>query len=285
MRTVIVTGATSGFGKGFVREFLRSGDRVVATGRNLTRRREILESERSEFGNRLIELDLDVTFADQRAALADFCRANFDGRVDVLVNNAGYGLFGSFENLSEEQMRAQFEVNVFGLALLTRELLPFLRAAKGAVFNVSSVLGFTGFTMTSLYCATKFAVEGLTESLAHELRPHGVRVCLVEPGSYNTGFTDHTQWGPLPAPGSPYSAQEKNFRRYRADLLKKKPLNPDPNEVPRGVVKLSRRRRLPLRAPFGKDSRSAYFAKRLLPLPVFMKILGNYFARTFDRAP
>ena len=109
-------------------------------------------------------------------------------KLDALVNNAGYGLFGVFEELSEDLIRKQMEVNFFGCVLLTQALLPSIRATRGVILNLSSMLGFFAPPMSSLYCASKFAIEGWSESLHFELAPHGVRVVLIEPGSFNTQF-------------------------------------------------------------------------------------------------
>lgn len=210
MRTIVITGATSGFGKGLVKEFLRNGDRVIATGRNLSQRREILLDERVLAQGRLIEKDLDVTSDEQRQEFAKYCRQEL-GHVDILVNNAGYGVFGALEDLDEAQIRQQFEANFFGLALITQSLLPLLRHGKGRIINLSSVLGLMGMPLTSMYCASKYAVEGLTESLHYELAPYNVQVCLVEPGSFPTGFGAHLNWGAhSQSPGSAFRRQSQN---------------------------------------------------------------------------
>lgn len=272
MRTIVITGATSGFGKGMVREFLANGDRVIATGRRLTSRREVLQAERAAAGNRLLEVNLDVTSAEERRAFVEFCRHELGGRIDVLVNNAAYGLYGALEDASEDEIRAQYEVNVFGLIFVTRDLLPFLRATRGKIFQVASVLGFISLPLTSLYCSTKWAVEGLTEALYHELRPHGVQVCLIEPGAYQTGFTASTQWT-TGKPDSVYRQQEENYRTWRRNQNNGWSLN-NPASVPRGIRKLSNRRRLPLRVPFGKDANFSAWTRRLLPSRLFLFLMS-----------
>lgn len=283
MRTVVVTGATSGFGKSLVRHFLDNGDRVIATGRRLTARKDVLESERGKWPARLIEHDLDVTSSEDRSRFEEFCRVKLDGRVDILVNNAGYGLFGAFEDLSETEMRAQFEVNFFGLALLMRDLLPFLRVSKGKIFNLSSAFGVIGFPLTSLYCASKHAVEGLSESLRTELQPHGVQICLIEPGSYQTGFKSGSAWPQRTPLDSPFARQTLLYKEFRSKLAAARPTNPDLDEVPRGLVKLSNKSRLPLRAAFGKDARSSILAKKILPAGLFNMIFDFYLGRTINR--
>ncbi|MBX2988681.1 MAG: SDR family oxidoreductase [Bdellovibrionaceae bacterium] len=281
-RIVVITGATSGFGRGLVREFLDNGDTVIATGRQLTRRPEILQEERAGFGERLIEMDLDVTLSLEREIFVQTCQEKF-GRVDVLVNNAGYGLFGALEDTGEMQLRAQMEVNYFGLVLLTRDLLPLLRSSRGRIFNFSSVLGFMGFPLTALYCASKHAIEGFTESLSFELRSHGVQVCLIEPGSYQTGFGGSVMWAEKSADeNSAFFRQSKNYKDFR-EVLSNGPTLNKVSDVPRGVVRLSRRSRLPLRARFGKDSQATYWLRRLLPARLFLFMMTRFFATNINR--
>lgn len=283
MRTVLITGVTSGFGQMLVQEFLRQGDLVIATGRRLTQRADSLQAARSLAKDRLIELDLDVTDPAQRKAVVQWFEKQ-NQSLDLLINNAGFGLFGALEDLTEEQIRGQFEVNFFGLSFLTKDLLPLLRKSKGKIINLSSVLGFMGFPLSSLYCASKHAVEGLTESLAFELKPHGVQVCLVEPGSFNTGFGPHVQWtaNDLVA-GSVYQKQIQNYRNFRHDLENKPPYN-NLEDFPRAVYRLSQKKKLPLRLRVGKDCQAAYWGRRLLPQESFIRLMQAFFGRTINRS-
>jgi short-subunit dehydrogenase len=163
-RTIVITGATSGFGLSLVREFLKNGDKVIATGRNLTMRQEVFAAERAKYKDQLIEKNLDITSDTESLELKKYLEDQ-SLKIDVLINNAGHGLFGALEDLSTQQIRQQFEVNFFGLVNLTQLLLPLLIKASGKIFNFSSVFGFTGFPLSSAYCASKFAVEGFSESL------------------------------------------------------------------------------------------------------------------------
>ncbi len=282
MRTVVITGATSGFGKGLVKEFLAQGDRVIATGRNLSKRQEILVDERILSQGRLIEKDLDVTSAAQRLEFANYCRQEL-GTLDVLVNNAGYGVFGALEDLDESQLRQQFEANFFGLALVTQSLLPILRIRHGRIINLSSVLGFMGLPLTSAYCASKYAVEGLTEALRFELAPHNVQVCLVEPGSFPTGFGIHLNWGQRSqSPSSAFRKQSQNYEKMRQGLSQETPFN-NPHQVVRGIVKLSQKKRMPLRKRFGLDCQGSFWLRRLLPERVFLGLMGLLFRMTINQ--
>jgi NAD(P)-dependent dehydrogenase (short-subunit alcohol dehydrogenase family) len=200
MRRALVTGSSTGIGRLAVSELLRRGWSVLATMRRADERRDLFAEELAANPGTLEVMSLDVADAGERAAVAAHVMET--GVLDCLINNAGYGLFGALEDLSEEQLRRQFEVNFFGAALLTRDLLPALRRCGGSVLLVSSVLGRTGFPLTSGYCASKYALEGLGEALYYELQPLGVRVGIVEPGGRRTRFGDNVEW----AAGSTASA-------------------------------------------------------------------------------
>jgi NAD(P)-dependent dehydrogenase (short-subunit alcohol dehydrogenase family) len=174
-KTWFVTGAARGLGAGIARAALDAGDRVVVAGRN----RDALVKT---FGP---DSDTAAVAAAFEAAMARF------GRIDVLVNNAGYGHLGIFEETTAQDARTQFDTNVFGLFDMTRAVLPVMRAQRsGHVFNISSVGGMVGGASGSIYCASKFAIEGFSESIAQEVSPFGVHVTIVEPGFFRTDFLD-----------------------------------------------------------------------------------------------
>ncbi len=272
MRKVLITGATSGFGKLLVDAFLQNGDYVIATGRNIYSRKEIFEDERLKYKDHFQEIDLDVTNPDQVILAADSVFKKF-GSLDILINNAGYGLFGALEDLEKEEIRYQMEVNFFGTVDVTRAFLPMLRKSRGKIFNFSSVFGFMGFPLTSLYCASKYAIEGLTESLRAELAPHGVQVCLIEPGGYRTNFGKNLSWSQK-NPDSIYRLQMKNYRELHEKVSKKKPQ--EPNEVSKGLLKLSLKTKLPMRKVYGKDGLFSYILKNYIPERMYFFIMDNF---------
>lgn len=185
--TWFITGANRGLGASIARAALGAGFNVVATARDPAS----LAALSDEYGERLHAVALDVTAPAQARAAVDSALARF-GRIDVLVNNAGYGQLGPFEEIDEAAIRAQFDTNVFGLMEVTRAVLPAMRAQRaGHIFNMSSVGGLAGFAGASVYCASKFAVQGLSASLAPELAPFGIRVTSVSPGFFRTDFLDH----------------------------------------------------------------------------------------------
>jgi NAD(P)-dependent dehydrogenase (short-subunit alcohol dehydrogenase family) len=179
-----VTGCSSGFGREFVRAALAHGFRVVATARDPKKLDALIAGQE----DKVKAVALDVTKADQIARGVDEAERAF-GRIDVLVNNAGYGYMAAIEEGGDADIRALFETNVFGLAAVTRAVLPGMRARRqGTIVNIASVGGIIGFPGSGYYAATKFAVEGLSEALASEVAPLGLRVLLVEPGPFRTDW-------------------------------------------------------------------------------------------------
>ena len=182
-QTILITGTSSGFGEATARLFAARGWNVIATMRNPE------ASNALQLGDNVLVTRLDVEDLDTIEAAISEGIARF-GRIDALVNNAGYGLFAVFEGASREAVKRQFDVNVFGVMDVTRAILPHFRSnRKGTIINISSGAGVVGFPMASLYSASKFAVEGFTEALGYELSGLGITVKLVEPGGApSTGF-------------------------------------------------------------------------------------------------
>lgn len=179
-----ITGASSGFGKELAELVLARGDSAVLTARRL----EPLQAIAAAHGDRALALQLDVTDAASRAAALKAATDRF-GHIDVLANIAGAGSYGALEAFTSAQIRAQMELNFFAAAELSREVLPQMRARKsGHILNLTSIAGLVAFPGSGLYNASKFALEGFTEALHHEVKPLGVRVTLIEPGAFRTGF-------------------------------------------------------------------------------------------------
>lgn len=180
----LITGCSSGFGREFVRAALAHGFRVVATARDPGKLRDLIAGHEDQAK----ALALDVTKRDQiRHAVGEAERAF--GRIDVLVNNAGYGYLAAVEEGEEKDIRAIFETNFFGAVAMIQAVLPEMRARRhGYIVNIASVGGVVGHAGSGFYAATKFAIEGLSESLAQEVEPLGIRVLIVEPGPFRTNF-------------------------------------------------------------------------------------------------
>src|SRR5271154_3423135 len=204
-----ITGCSTGFGRELSVILLKRGYRVVVTARDKTKIDDVVAG-RDKNG---LALALDVDKHDQIEAAVKAAEDRF-GRIDVLVNNAGYGYLAAVEEGDDADVRAMFETNFFGLAATTREVLPIMRAQKsGAIVNVSSIGGFIGFPGSGYYAATKFAVEGLSESLSKEVAPLGVKVLIVEPGPFRTDWAGRS----LKTPKKPVDAYtETAIARRRA---------------------------------------------------------------------
>ncbi|MDL2262167.1 SDR family oxidoreductase [Bacteroidales bacterium OttesenSCG-928-I21] len=181
-KTILITGATSGIGEAAALFFLQNSWTVIATGRNTEKLGSLKEKS-------AITFQLDITQPDNINDLLDFLGKN-NLKIDVLLNNAGYGQFGTIEETSIDKARNQFETNVFGLVAITQKILPLMRENKeGRIINISSVAGFTSMPGGGWYSASKFAVEAISDSLRWELKQFGIKVVIIEPGPISTGFS------------------------------------------------------------------------------------------------
>jgi NAD(P)-dependent dehydrogenase (short-subunit alcohol dehydrogenase family) len=185
-KTWFITGASRGIGAEIVKVALAAGHRVVATARDMPRLSQAFTASPDQF----LAVPLDVTNAGQATIAVQTAVARF-GSIDLLVNNAGYGQLGFFEENEPSEAERQFATNVFGVFNVTRAMLPVMRRQRsGHIFNLSSIAGVRGWLGASLYCASKFAVEGFSESLAQEVGPLGIGVTVIEPGFFRTDFLD-----------------------------------------------------------------------------------------------
>jgi NAD(P)-dependent dehydrogenase (short-subunit alcohol dehydrogenase family) len=181
-----ITGSAGGIGAGIARAALTAGDVVVATDLDLERLQQVYAANTAH----VLTAQLDIRNAAQAEAAVEAALARF-GRIDVLVNNAGYGQFGPFEEIKPEAIESQFATNVFGTFNVTRAVLPVMRRQRaGHVINMSSNGGFKGVRGASMYSATKFAIEGFSEALAQEIADFGLKLTIVEPGAFRTNFLD-----------------------------------------------------------------------------------------------
>lgn len=188
MKTWFITGAARGLGLEIARAALDAGDQVVATGRDASK----IEASLGGRADRLLASALDVTDSASIQTAVDAALQRF-GRIDVLINNAGYGLLGAFEELLPKSIERQFATNVFGAFDVTRAILPTMRAQRaGHVISIASICGVIGFDLVSIYCASKFALVGWSESLSLELTRFGIHATVVEPGTFRTDFLDRS---------------------------------------------------------------------------------------------
>jgi len=219
-KTWFITGASRGFGKEWSIAALERGDSVAATARDTSSLDDLV----AQFGDRVLPIQLDVN--DRDAVFAAVARAHDHfGRLDVVVNNAGYGQFGMIEEISEAEARAQFDTNVFGALFVTQAALPYLREqGSGHVLQVSSIGGISAFPNIGIYNASKWALEAFTQSLAQEVADFGIKVTLIEPGGYST------DWGGASAKHAAanpaYDAYREKAAEQRKQRLGSTPGNP-----------------------------------------------------------
>jgi NAD(P)-dependent dehydrogenase (short-subunit alcohol dehydrogenase family) len=246
-RTWFITGASTGFGRLLAEEVLKAGGKVIATARKLVKIAD-LEQKYPKTAKALV---LDVTDAGQVDSAVTQAFAQF-GQVDVLVNNAGYGVAGAIEEVSEAEFMPMFETNVFGLIRVTRAFLPHLRKQRsGHILNLSSIGGLTAAPGIGYYNSSKFAVEGLSEALAAELAPLGIHVTIVEPGPFRTDFLGRS--GVVAATRiADYDNTAANMRRYFAENDGKQP--GDPLRAVHAMMQIVESPTPPLRLLLGKSA-------------------------------
>jgi NAD(P)-dependent dehydrogenase (short-subunit alcohol dehydrogenase family) len=254
MKTWFITGASRGFGARVAEGALARGDAVVATARNP-------KAIADRFGAHpnLLAVALDVTDAAQAVAAADAAIARF-GKIDVLLNNAGFGLMGAVEEASATEVEAVFRTNVFGLLNVTRAVLPHLRAAhSGRILNISSIGGYRGAAGFGVYSATKFAVEGLSEALHAELAPLGIHVTAVEPGYFRTDFLDAVSLTASSLVITDYAVTAGKVRAVATGLNHNQP--GDPDKLAQVLLEFADAANPPVRLPLGSDTIAAIEAK------------------------
>jgi NAD(P)-dependent dehydrogenase (short-subunit alcohol dehydrogenase family) len=255
-RTWFITGTSRGFGRVWTEAALKRGDQVVATARTLTSITDLKE----KYGANVLTLQLDVTKPDQVKAAIEQAHAHF-GKLDIVLNNAGYPLVGTIEEASADEVRALYETNIFGALSVIQAALPFLRKqGAGHILGVSSGLGHVTMPLIGYYCSSKWAFEAIHESLAIEVKPFGIKVTIVEPGAYATEF------------GSPVSGKFAASLDIYADIRKQifdrvgSMQRGDPNATPEALFKIVDTENPPLRFFLGSQNlpwvRAAY-AERL----------------------
>ena len=248
-RTWFITGVNSGFGRELAEQLLERGDRVAGT----VRREGSVDDLRAEYGDRFWLGHLDLTDLPRIREVVDTAFADL-GRVDVVVGNAGYGLFGAAEELSDEQVNHQITTNLLGSIHTARAALPHLRAQGGGrLIQVSSVAGLAAHAGASLYHAGKWGIEGFMEALAQEVAPFGIGVTLVEPGGASTAFSRGSLQ--LSEPLSAYDGTPAAFvRQFKQGPV---PLRGDPAKIAARIIDSAEQQPAPLRLVLGSDSYQA----------------------------
>jgi NAD(P)-dependent dehydrogenase (short-subunit alcohol dehydrogenase family) len=252
-KTWFVTGASKGFGFEITKAALEAGDKVVATVRNND---SALFASLNEDAN-LFVVKMDVT---KESDVKDAVEKAIDhfGKLDIVVNNAGYGIVGGIEEISDAEARKQYDTNVFGVLNVLRNTLPFLRKQRsGHIINVSSLFAFDPLIGWALYGSTKNAVEGISQGLVKELQPFGIRVTVIEPGLFRTGFTGKDSY--VVAQNAISDYENTLVGRMRKSTGAFHGTQPgDPTKLAEVVVKLGHTENPPLHLPIGKDSINNY---------------------------
>ena len=237
-----ITGTSSGFGRALAEEVLAKGDKVVATAR----KPEVLQDLIEKYPETARAVKLDVTNLEDAKNSIQQAVKEF-GRIDVLVNNAGYVLVGAIEESSDEQTRRQFDTNVFGVLNVTREALPVLRAQKsGQIVNISSLVGISAMPLLGIYSATKFALEGISEALAGELAAHNIKTMIVEPGPFSTDGFGNAVFAENSVPEA-YPSAAQNVETF--DEFKN--IAGDPVKAVRVIIEAVESENPPFRLPLG----------------------------------
>jgi NAD(P)-dependent dehydrogenase (short-subunit alcohol dehydrogenase family) len=238
----LITGTSRGFGREWAVAALERGDSVAATARDTSTLDELVDA----YGDAVLPISLDVT--DREADFAAVAQAHDHfGRLDVVVNNAGYGQFGMIEELSEAEARDQIEANLFGALWVTQAALPFLRAqGSGHILQISSIGGISAFPMVGIYHASKWGLEGFSQALAQEVAGFGIKVTLIEPGGYSTDWAGSSAKRATPLPA--YDELREQTIAWRAQ----RGTPGDPAATGDAVLKIVDSENPPLRVFFGK---------------------------------
>ncbi|WP_419700794.1 oxidoreductase [Mucilaginibacter sp. NFX135] len=244
-----VTGASKGLGLSLVKRLLNEGYQVAATSRSLSDLTKAVGSQSEQF------LPLVVNIKNEESVQnAIELTINTFGKIDVVVNNAGYGLVGGLEELTDAELRDNFEVNVFGSLNVIRKALPYLREQQsGHILNISSIAGFTGsFPGFGIYCATKFAVNGFSESLTEEVRPFGIKVTIVQPGYFRTNFLSE---GSLITPKNPIAAYQnvRDIQDFHQNSMDQQQVG-DPEKAAEAMIRITNEPEAPLNLFLGADA-------------------------------
>ncbi len=272
-KVAIITGASAGIGESIAHTLLQHGFTVYAAARRTEKMQPLAAA-----GAKLLALDV-TSEASMLAAVEQVL--NQSGRIDVLINNAGYGSYGAVEDIPLDEARRQMEVNLFGLARMTQLVLPTMRAQQdaqpsGTIVNVSSIAGKIGMPLSGWYHTTKFAVEGFSDCLRLELKPFGIRVVLIEPGAIATEFAGIATEAMEKASGhTAYAAQTKKILRLFRNFKTAQP----PQVVADAVLKAVTAKHPKTRYVMGGGARPLLLLRKLLPDKAFDWVMGQAFKR------
>ncbi|HHV95415.1 MAG TPA: SDR family oxidoreductase [Clostridiaceae bacterium] len=286
-KVVLITGASSGIGKAIAHEFMVRGNRVYGTSRKAVTGSRIYPdsvSTEPEFNKKstltgsmgdkgivnntpgatgFIEMiQMDVRSEDSVKNAIDYVSKK-EGRIDILINNAGFGIAGAIEDTTFDEAFSQFDTNFFGVLRVLRNVVPVMRRrGEGLIINISSVAGLISIPFQSMYSASKFALEAMSEALRIELKPFGIKVVIIEPGDTNTGFTDNRVIVKGARKGSVYY---EKFKKSINTMIKDEKNGPGPETVAKAVIRTAKKKNPPVRVAVGMSYKLIVILKRILP--------------------
>ena len=277
-KVALVTGSSSGIGFETSLMLARAGFNTYASMRNLEKSKNITEiAKKEKLPLQVVQLDVNND-GSVKDAIVKILKA--DQRIDVLINNAGYGLFGSVEDTSIEEIKAQFETNFLGVVRVTQQVLPLMRRQNsGTIVNVSSVGGRIGLPALSAYHSTKFALEGLSESIAFELEPFGIRVVIIEPGVIRTNILNSSSSAKKALdPKSPYFSLSQKLNDNFKSMMESE-LSSPPEEVAKVILQAVTSENPQLRYSVGDDAANLIHARKNMPDKEFRKMIMKNFSK------
>lgn len=267
---VIITGASSGIGKAIAEKLVKEGFRVYGTSRRAGDIATTAPSDSSSGSLKLIKLDVCSNDSVDKAVKYVF---EAEGRIDILINCAGYGASGAIEETSDEEAFSQFDTNFFGIHRMCKSVLPIMRSqGKGLIVNIGSVAGLIAVPYQSMYSASKYAIEAFTDALRLEVKQFGIRAVVVEPGDTKTGFTDNRYFSEGSKKSS-YKGSKSSIDKMIHDELN----GPGPEQIANIVVKLTTRKNPPVRVTVGFVYKVFGMLKRLLPSRLVEFILSKMY--------
>lgn len=260
-KIVVVTGASSGIGRATAFLMAQEGHQVIATSRHLENLSPLVEETRN-LGYSVVPEEVNINKSDEVERFFQRLFEHFGG-VDVLINNAGYGLKGSINSITTEQLRDQFDTNLFASISTMKGVLPSMIERKnGCIINITSILGRIAIPYMGAYVSSKFALEGVSEAMRLELAPYGIRVCVVEPGLFKTNFGDNVVYATTGSKSDFEAGQKKNYNR--------KIKGGDPFRVAKKISQLTSKKNPKFRTTVGWDAYWASLAARFLPQKLFL---------------
>lgn len=258
---VLITGASSGIGKGTAEYLKNQGFRVYGTSRKTHPEDNGQDNAKTPDTGFIRTIQLDVCSEESVKNAVDYVIQK-EGHIDILINNAGYGIAGSVEDTSLDEAYSQLNTNFFGMLRMCRKVLPHMRKQQnGLIINISSVAGLISIPYQSMYSASKYAIEAVTEAMRIEVEPFGIKVSMVEPGDTRTGFTDKRQF--VAAANDP--AYEERFTKSINSMIKSEMNGPGPDKVVKAVARIISSKNPPIRITAGFSYKAIVFLKRILP--------------------